>query len=176
VQWCQHVNSQFGCYTAGTSPVFRANDRLIGHHPIHPPSAGFGRLSTFNSTLLHIMLQLTCKFSRDDAAKHEHPQCSTTSLTPLNTVQAIPQHRDTHSTSCKRCSSHDCAASVGGWLAVPHTTRTPIPLLQSPHPQANKVSRSQQHISRAAPDHQRLPSLIRGRHSCCCALTVTPAA
>jgi hypothetical protein len=38
--------SQFGCYTAGTPPVFRANDRLIGHHLIHPPSAGFGRLST----------------------------------------------------------------------------------------------------------------------------------
>jgi hypothetical protein len=36
-------NSQYGCYKKGASPVFRANDRLIGHHPIHPPSAGFGQ-------------------------------------------------------------------------------------------------------------------------------------
>jgi hypothetical protein len=43
---CVTVSGRLGCYTAGTSPVFRANDRLIGHHPIHPPSAGCGRLST----------------------------------------------------------------------------------------------------------------------------------
>jgi hypothetical protein len=57
--------TQLGCYTAGTSPVFRANDRLIGHHPIHPPSTGFGRLTLLNGApatmadhLQHLLLRL----------------------------------------------------------------------------------------------------------------------